>query len=46
VEHPNYLPVGVDLERHGSKNIWKRLVVLNDTLRLRPVPGVAEHNDQ
>jgi hypothetical protein len=46
IEHPNYLPVGVDLERYGSKNIWKRLVVLNDTLRLRPVPTVAEHEHQ
>jgi hypothetical protein len=46
IEHPNYLPVGVDLERLGDKSFWKRQVVLNDTVMLRPLPTVAEHTDQ
>jgi hypothetical protein len=38
IEHPGYLPVGVDLSEQGELSVRKRQVVLNDTIVLMPRP--------
>jgi hypothetical protein len=41
IEHPGYLPVGVDLSEQGEVSQRKRQVVLPDTIVLVPRPAVA-----